>query len=310
MDSQFTELAPYLALASLVVALASLVAAAIALLFAFRGDLRKTGIDIRYDLKVTTGSIWANDQYVSEVSLENVKDRSVSIYKIYLELGHGLFIEIEDFTESPLTLDAYSLYQNKHDPIEFYSSQMSRIKIDLDNRRVRRRILLTTSQGRYYPKRGINRIDDPFFDTITKNITTVVAVPFRLLYHGRSHGSKAKYVVTLTGTNGKEELIPVYIRSHEISPFRNFRLTKESLESKESLENFLQSQADEGNLSCEDFKVFDLEPLRREVLEEYSSVVTVVPRGWFIHKVLGRCITIWEKWKLHRKNKKIRSGTP
>ena len=49
-------------------------------------------------------SVSCSDNYISSLTLENLKDRAVVILKIYLRLGHGYFVEIEDFENSPLIL--------------------------------------------------------------------------------------------------------------------------------------------------------------------------------------------------------------
>ena len=164
IDTPFSDLAPYIALTSFAIA-------ALALVFSIRGDRRKTGIDIRCDFSVAS-SVWSSERWVAEVRLENLKDRPISIYKIYLEVGHGLYIEVENFTETPLSLDDYSVYQKKYDPIEFYSNGMRRVTGFLDGKKTRQRILLTTSQGRYYPRRRTNTFNDPLIDTISKNYST------------------------------------------------------------------------------------------------------------------------------------------
>ncbi len=143
------DLAAYIAIASFAIA-------ALALVFVIRGDRRKTGIDIRCDFSVAS-SIWSTERWVSEVRLENVKDRSVSIYKIYLEIGHGPYIEVEDFTDNPLTLDAHSVFQRKYDPIEFYSVGMRCVAGFLDGKNTRQRIVVTTSEGRYNPKHEMDQ---------------------------------------------------------------------------------------------------------------------------------------------------------
>ena len=129
IDTYFRDLAPYIALTSFAIA-------AFALAFSIRGDRRKTGIDIRCDFSVAS-SVWSSERWVAGVRLENLKDRQISIYKIYLEVGHGLYIEVEDFTETPLSLDAYSVYQKKYDPIKFYSVGMRRVTGFLDRRKTR-----------------------------------------------------------------------------------------------------------------------------------------------------------------------------
>ncbi len=299
MATYFSDLAPYIALASFVIAI-------LALVFSIRGDRRKTGIDIGCDFSVAS-SIWSSERWVAEVRLENLKDRSVSIYKIYLEIGHGLYIEVEDFTDTPLTLDAYSVYHKEYDPIEFYSAGMSRVTGFLDDKKTRQRILLTTSQGRYYPKRRTNTFNDPMLDTILKNYTTGVVLPIRWSYKGLSYGSEAKFIVTFSNASGEDEIVTIYPRDYEIRKFRNFRLTREALESKQALEDFLQGQVTTGNLSCPDIDVIDLQTLRQEAFKDYSETITVTPQGWFSHKVIGRWLTLWEKLVTSRKNNRIAS---
>ena len=300
MESQLTELALYIAFASFALA-------ALALVFAARGDRRKTGIDIRSSFSVAS-AVWSKEQWVAEVRLENVKDRSITIYKIYLEIDHGLYIEVEDFTENPKKLGPYSVFQKKYDPIEFYSHGMKRLTGVLGEHDKRRRIVLLTSQGRHNSKSGIRMKDDPMLDIILKNHWTGVVRPERWSFKGRCYGSEAKYIVTFVGDDGKEEIVPIYPRDHEISKFREFKLTGESLESKQALEFFLRTQIAVGKLSCSTFEVFDLEPFRRRMVNEYSGSMAVAHQGWFSYNVLGRCVTVWEKWAMDRKNKKLRAG--
>ena len=299
IETSLTDLAPYIALASFSIA-------ALALVFSIRGDRRKSGIDVRADFSVAS-SVWSSERWVAEVRLENLKDRPVSVYKIYLEVGHGLHIEVEDFTENPLSLDAYSVYRKKYDPVEFYSHGMRRVTGFLGEKKSRQRIVLTTSQGRYYPKRGTKAFDDPFLDTILRNYTTGVVHPERLPHKGRSYGSEAKFVVTFSDSDGKEEVVPIYPRDYEISKFRNFTLTREALESQQSLEEFLQEQVAAGKLSCLSFGVIDLDARRHDVFKDYSENMTLTPQGWFRNKVLGRGLTLWENFPSARKNRRMRS---
>ena len=231
----------------------------------------------------------------------------MSVYKIYMEVGYGLHIEVEDFTEKPLSLGAYSVYQKKYDPVEFYSHGMSRVTGFFNDKQTRQRIVLTTSQGRYYPKRGTKTFDDPFLDTILKNYTTGVVHPERLTYKGHGYGSEAKFVVTFRNANGEEEVLPIYPLDYEIRKFRNFTLTREAIESQQTLERFLREQVATGNLSCLSFDVVDLDALRQDVFKHYSKTIMLTPQGWFGNKIVGRALTVWEKFILDRKNRRLRS---
>lgn len=299
MENQIDELAPYITLASLAIAIASFVIASSALIFAFRGDRRKTGMDIRCDFAVAS-AIWSKEPWVSEVRLENVKDRSVVIYKIYLEVGHGIYIEVENLTDNPLTLGPYDVYQKEYDPIEFYTHGLRRLTGLLDDITKRRRIVLTTSQGRHIPKSSTRTYDDPLFDTILTNFSTGIARPHRLFYKGRSYGSEAKYILTLIGHDQEEIVIPIYPRDYEVKKIRNVCLTRESLESKQALECLLERQIRAGTAPFICFEVVDIESSIRTAFEDYPRSFAVVHQGWFSYHVVDRLMTIWENWNWRR----------
>lgn len=303
MENQINELTPYITLSSLAMALASFVIASFAVFLAFRGDRRKAGIEVRCNFSVAS-AIWSKEPWVGKVLLENVKDRSVVIYRIYLEVGHGFYIVVEDLIDNPLTLGPYEVYQKEYDPIEFYTHGLSRLTGLLDDNTKRRRIVLTTSEGRYIPKSDTRTYDDPFFDTILKNFSTGIARPHRLFYKGRSYGSEAKYILTLVDHDRKESVIPIYPRDYETKKIRDVSLTRESLVSKQALECLLERQSRAGTASFISFQVVDLESSRRIALEDYPRSLVVVHQGWFSYHVVARLLTIWKKWKLRRKNKK------
>ena len=76
----------------------TLIAAITAAVYSFRSFRLKSGIEVRGFFS-RTSSIAAEDQYISEVTLENMKERAVVIFGIYLEVGHGCYIEIDNFEE-------------------------------------------------------------------------------------------------------------------------------------------------------------------------------------------------------------------
>ena len=279
---------------SFFLSVASAVVAAFALIYSIRGDRSKTGIDIRCQYAISS-SIWSKEDWVSELTLENEKDRSEIVYKAYLEIGHGLYIEIEDFSDDPLILEAYGVIQRKYDPIEFYSGGTNRVTGVSCHRGVRHRIVLITSQGRHYPKFNTREREDLILESLMKNHSTRVVRPVRGFYKGRCYGSEAKYAITFTNRNGEEEVVPVYTGDHEAMKFRRFQLTRESIESKQALEDFLKALISEGKLSCQEIEVFDLESSRREEFKDYSHTVSVKPMGWVSHSVLGRCFTLRDK---------------
>lgn len=71
----------------------------VALFFAIRNYLRKSGIRIKGQFTVSS-SAYAEDQYVDHFTLENFKDRSVIIFKVFLRVGPNYYIELSNFEHS------------------------------------------------------------------------------------------------------------------------------------------------------------------------------------------------------------------
>jgi hypothetical protein len=131
-----------------------------AVFVAYRGYTRKSGLRLRGSFG-TTSTIECADDFVNRVILENMKDRAVTIFAIYLRLGYNVYVVIEDFGNEPFILKPYETYNKRYDPIEFYTFNMRRLQIDdlLKNRAVRKRLVLSTSTGKYTVRKWIGRWD-------------------------------------------------------------------------------------------------------------------------------------------------------
>ena len=110
-----------------------------------------------------------------------------------------------------------------------------------------------------------------------------------------------------TSSDDTEEVVPIYPRDHCIKKFRNFRLTKESTESREALERLLQDQIDMDILSCKSFDVFDLQPARQHLMEQYPDTLEMPNQGWFQYNIIGRIQTVLEKRELRRINRETQA---
>ena len=285
----------------------TLVVALIAAWYSYRSDRRKSGIEVQGSYSVVS-SVASSDKYIGRILLQNLKDRAVVVFAIYLEIGHGHYLEIEEFRDQPLVLGPFSAFQKEYEPIDFYMSGPYRIAMDraLDaTKHARRRLVLSTAQGRY-------KIDtaaipwDPIRDFFKNNLTNIVR-PMRSQFRDKSYGSGTKYVVILTADGGEEEIIPIYPRDHEVRKFRDFRLTFESLQSRDALEVFLLERAVAGDLRCSDLAVFDLEEWRKTAYEHCGRrVVDARLHGWFTYNVLGWLLTRWNDFALWRRNRENR----
>lgn len=279
-----------------------------ALIYTAKTYLLKSGSQVRGQFSVHS-SISCEDKYVGSLALENMKDRATVIFKIYLLVGRNYFIELEDFEDNPLILKPFEIYAKQFDPVDFYSVSMKRINLNnlLDSKKTKSRLVLSTADGRYDVKEWINRWN-PIVDFFRNHMTAVIQ-PIRSTYKGRSYGSNAKYIVDVKTASGKEETIAIYPRDYEVYRFRNFRIPREALDSKDAFEEFLYEKASEGNLNCVDIVVTDIEEWRKEIYKDHDGeVIEAKPYGWFTYVVLGRAFTILSDLKLKRKNRKMRKS--
>ena len=279
-----------------------------ALYFAIRNFRRKSGTYVRGQYSVCSSS-YCDDEYVSNITIENAKDRPVVIFKIFLLVGRNYYIEIENFEDNPLILKAYEAYANQYDPVDFYSENMRRIKLDklFKSKKVKSNLVLSTSEGRYVVKEWIRRWDpiSDFFD----NHRTALIYPMRSTYKNKCFGSRAKYILDIKLSDDKEETIAIYPRDYKVRKFNGFRLTKDCLETKDSLENYLLEKATDGSLKCQDFTVHDIEAWRNNrYKDDYSEVVEAKYYNWFMYKVVGRVYSLLSDLKLKFQNHKLRKA--
>jgi hypothetical protein len=289
-------------LLTLVISLVALVISIIALYYTIVAFLLKSGHKIRCDI-TTTSTVYCKDKFISNIILENLKDRSTVIFSIYLKLARGNYILIEEFENEPLILRPFEVYQKSYDPIIMYSSGLKRIKIDklLFDRKVTRKILLSTTDGKYTVKTN-TKIWAPtplFF----KNYTTVIVNPIRLSYKDKQYGENIKYLVELKIKEQKDVIIPLKKDDYQIKIFDNFALTTDCLTSKKKLESFLNLQKEQNHISFDELKVIDFEEVILRRFAHYDkNIIELKDRSFFNYNILGRVYTYQKNRKLRKIN--------
>lgn len=294
----------------IIISLVALVVSVTALVFIILNYWRKSGIFIRGQYSVIS-SIQCQDKYVGKITLENVKDRPVVIFKVFLLVGRNYYIELENFEHDPMILKPYEVFSNQYDPVDFYGVSMRRIKLNalFDSPKVQSRLVLSTSSGKYIVGEWIKRWD-PISDFFINHFTAIIR-PIRSTFKNKCFGSEVKYIIDIKTEDGREEIIPIYPRDYETQKFKRFTLTKESLESKEMLEEYLLEKAFDGTLKCTDIVVHDIEAWRMEAYgEQYRQIIEAKHYSWFRYVVIGRILTKLSDIRLgfiNRKNRKAKS---
>lgn len=275
----------------------------LALLIAIKNYRRKAGVNVRGVFTTASGRS-CDDVYITEVILENLKDRAVTIFAIYLKIGYNYYLELENLEEKPLILKPFEAYRGQLGPIEFYGISGNKIILNglFRDRTVRKQLVLSTSDGKYQVPSSIRRWS-PIGDFFRNHLTAVIR-PVYSTYKDTYLGGNIAYVVELVGQEGEEQIVPIHPRDYELQIFRNFTITKDSLSSKEALEQLLQKQMDEGKLPCKRYVVYDMQAWREKAHEFYSGAITIQAKycNAFQYYVMGRVLSKYADWKLNREN--------
>lgn len=288
-----------------IISLVALLVSLIALVYTVLTYLLKSGHKIRCNY-TTCSTREGDDTYISSLTLENLKDRATVIYDIYFKLGYNNYLQIEDFENSPLILGPFEVYHKKYDPVLFYSEGVDTIRINnlLTESNIRKAVLLSTTDGRYVVKTNTKRWNatNVFF----KNYFTSIIQPQRLYYKGKAYGSKVKFLLVLKFNNGNEEVVPLQDGDEEISKFKYFSLTKESLGTKAKLEEFIKLQKDLNKIEFDDFEVLSLSERIHEIKSTYERTLTAEIISYFKYHMAGKLFTVVQNRKLKKANNQRR----
>ncbi len=276
-----------------------------ALVISLRNYLRKSGVFVRGSFSLAS-SRDCNDRFVSNIVLENLKDRAVTIFGIYLRVGHSYYVELEELEEKPLVLRAFETYRKELGPIEFYAASTNKVDLNdlLADDKVRKHLVLSTSDGKYVVPHNRNRWH-PVGEYFRNHFAAVIhVVPSQ--YKGRALGSNIRYVVEVVSDNGAIEIVPIHPADFRIKRFRAFPLTQASLETREALEEYLLEQKEAGRLQCSKLAVHDVEQWRQTTDEHYSKERIKVPYvGALQHYALGPVLTKYSDWRMRRGNRPL-----
>lgn len=288
---------------TLLISIIALIISIIALVYTIVSYLLKRGNKIRCDIS-TMSTIETNENYISSITLENLKDKATVIFEIYLRIGYNNFLLIEEFNDAPLILKPFEVYFKEYDPVLFYTVNMDKMIINENLHNPKRKVILSTTEGKYIVKTNTKRwsVDSLFFT----NYTTAVIQPCRLSYKDKNYGSNTLFLLILKN-NGQEDFVkPILKNDYKRKVFVKFDLTEESIDNKENFVQFIQSQIDGGNLSYDSFDVLDFGKRVESIREEYHEDISIQPLSYLKYYINGRVITFIENLKIRRTNNRRR----
>jgi len=291
---------------TLLIALFSLFISIIALIYTIRAFFLKKGNKVRGWIGFAS-SIYSNDMYPSTITLENLKDKALVIFNIYLKLGHSYYITIEDFKDNPLIIQPFCVFQKEYDPIIMYSVNMDRIKLDklLTNKSIKRDLFLSTTDGKIKVLKKI-RIWNPI-GIFFKNYSTAIIQINRITYNNISYGENIHYLTELSFDDGKKQVIALRKEDYKSKVFVNFKLTEKSLSSKDELLKYFNKLRKKDILKFNTLSIIDFQKeISSYKSDYYSNIIDAKPVNWFQYHIINKVLTNIEQYKMKRRNAQLR----
>ena len=287
------------------VSLAALIVALIALSYTVRTYWLKAGDRVRFSYSLYA-SIEAEDKYIGSITLENLKDKALVIFEIYLKIGNGLYLELEKFESAPLIVGPFEVYQKEFDPVIFYSSNTKRVKLDnlFDDKKVKPYVVLSTTSGEYRVKANIRRWSP--LGEYFRNAYAGIIQPRWLIHRGRAYGSQVRFLLDVEKNDGNRECIPICPEDYRHNRLRNLTLTKDSLETKESFDAFIREKLSDGTIN---WKAYEIIEFRKEVEEIEGFLdddpIEPEPVGLLRYHIVGRLCSTFDSIQMWRDNRRL-----
>lgn len=171
----------------MITSIVALVVSILALIYTVRTFWLKSGENLRFTYS-TTKSIETDDTYINSITIENLKDRSIVIFAIYLKIGNNTYIQLREFDEKPLIIKPFEVYSKSYDPIILYSLGLKRAKLDhlLNDEKLSKSLVVSTTNGKYEVKSHVKKWT--IHKYIFNNYLTTYVRPKKLTYNGKAYG--------------------------------------------------------------------------------------------------------------------------
>lgn len=265
----------------------------------------KKGIYVRGQYSWTLSDIATHDPYVNEVLLENLKDRSIVIFGIYLKISHGYYICLEKFEGEPLVIKPFEVSRRLYGPIDGYSFNWKRVNIEaLKKSNKKMKIILSTTDGMVNVRKPVS-VKDPAHRWFENHLIITLNTD-RFILNGRAYGAATKYVVEIYEGKSVIERIPLYGKDYEFKWFRELGGVEEDLSSTESVKLLFEEAVAKKIPKATHVEVIDYQSALRNLYRDYTlDPIIAKRRSWLLVNVLGKFLTAMmaEELKNKRPNK-------
>ncbi len=240
--------------------------------------------------------------------LENLKDRSLVVFGVYLRLDHGLYLCLEEFEKEPLIVAPFEVVRRMYDPIDGYSFSTRRFDLDefFDHREKPKKIVLSTTDGMVDVRSDLY-VNKPIYQWF-KNHNILTLNIDRTNVRGKAYGGATKYVVFLLKEDELIEVIKLYGDDQKYLWFRELGGEAKDLKNADSVRVLFEKIVAEKNSKASHVEVVDYQKVIEKRYEPFDRERRKVgKRSWLRVHVFGRMLTFLHSWKLKRKNRKAKA---
>ena len=291
-----------------IIAISSAVISIIALVFTIKAFWLKKGAKITGYI-IFCSDIQSEDDYPEEIILNNNKDKSIVINKIFMRFGFNCYLLIEDFGDKPLIIPAFESYKKKYEPIVSYSASANRASINklIKDKKIKRKIYLSTPEGKIIvssPKKQWDPIMLCF-----KNCATHYVEPDRIYYKGNAYGCRTTYLVELK-KDGKENILSFTPEDAHLIKYKNiFKgdiiFNETAFDSVEKLTAYFMELKKQNMVEFDEINVIDFQEYLGVNYQINKDKIVEIPKlNVFQYYILGKIVTKIRNKEIKKQNKK------
>lgn len=287
---------------SVLVAMIALLISALAIYFTAKTYWQKKGAFVRGHY-TTSSSVTTKHKYVSNILLENLKDRSIIIFGFYLRMSRNIYIEIETFEEEPLILKPFEVLARSYDPIDSYSFNMKRFNLNhlFDDTYRGVRLVLATSAGKLVIKKPVP-IWNPIYEWF-KNHSIITMQTNRFTFAGKAYGGNILFIVQLYKDDKVCQTFPLYPQEHTYKWFKDLGGSEDTLKTVDNVKKLFEKVIKKDGMKADRVFVIDACEAQKKAYEDYDEEkVLDLESSWFFVNVLARISTFLANRKMHKQN--------
>lgn len=199
-----------ISLCSLFVAALSLIISLILLGYSIYQFFLKAGYKFHGAFAISS-SVWSKQSYISEIILENSKDKVAVISSVYVRLGSNIYVELIDYADSPKIVGPFeTLKIVLRQGVSGYIASSYKVDVGklLADRKVKREIFIATPKGIVKVKK-YKRVWNVYIESL-RNSFIVPVKPVRKYYSGKEYSDALQYVVVDENNGGDPVEIFLY----------------------------------------------------------------------------------------------------